>query len=178
MARKNRSVGGDVSINMTPMIDCTFQLILFFLLAAKLASQDLEPMLVAEPYDSVAIKEDKDKGGKGLDKMPNKIIVNVVSEYGNEKERPNPDKAREATKYVIRKEDYDVAAPEKLVEFFKKWKKGLIEQKFDKWYVEVRSDKDIQYYDVQPVLEAAARAGIPSLFITAIANKDKIVKVN
>ena len=82
MAKKTRSGGGEIGINMTPMIDCTFQLILFFVLAAKISEAELEKMLVSEPHKSKAVPPATKEGEEDFRKMPNKLIVNVVNEYG------------------------------------------------------------------------------------------------
>ena len=54
MAKKSvySSAGQPVQVefNMTPMIDVTFQLILFFILVGQVASDALARMLVPEPW--------------------------------------------------------------------------------------------------------------------------------
>jgi len=56
-----------VGFNMTPMIDCTFQLIIFFMLTTQMASAEFVPMQLPRPLRSVA-----------KEMTENKVIVNVV----------------------------------------------------------------------------------------------------
>ncbi|MHC5079838.1 MAG: ExbD/TolR family protein [Planctomycetota bacterium] len=42
MARKKKSQGDEMKMNMTPMIDVVFQLIIFFMLVTEMAQADLE----------------------------------------------------------------------------------------------------------------------------------------
>jgi biopolymer transport protein ExbD len=63
MAKKKKIVGGgSMDINMTPMIDCTFQLIIFFILTAQIASEEVAKVAVPEPHHSMAYPEGGDKG--------------------------------------------------------------------------------------------------------------------
>ncbi len=67
-----RSVYGrekpDVTFNLTPMIDVTFQLIIFFILAGSFASLDLIRMNVPELFAEDLIKDLE---------VPGKVVVNL-----------------------------------------------------------------------------------------------------
>lgn len=54
--------------DMTPMIDCTFQLIIFFMLVMDMSSQQVEKL--TPPYASKAIKVDD----------PTELVVNCMSD--------------------------------------------------------------------------------------------------
>jgi len=54
----SRSVSGDVSFNMTPMIDVVFQLIIFFLLSSHLAKQETQLKLPLPTADSGRTESD------------------------------------------------------------------------------------------------------------------------
>ncbi len=59
----------EVTFNMTPMIDCTFQLIIFFMLVTQMVSADYVDMKLPVPSGKNI--------GKELDEM-NRVVVNVV----------------------------------------------------------------------------------------------------
>jgi biopolymer transport protein ExbD len=185
MAKKVRPGGGEIGINMTPMIDCTFQLIIFFILAAKLANADLAELLVSDPHKSKAVVPDEKTGEGGLQNIPNKVIVNVVNVYGKDKKRPDLLQSREVAAYIVGTNEFWLKPNKKgkkvvtleqayrsLVDLLKKRKDNARSMGYDKFFVEVRGDRDIQYFDIQPVLEAAAVVGIANMNITAIADKD------
>lgn len=71
MALKTKSASpvlGDLKIDLTPMIDCTFQLIIFFILATDLSQRELEILTLPRAPSSVA-----DPGGD-----VDRIVVNIV----------------------------------------------------------------------------------------------------
>ena len=60
IARESRVRGHAViGINLTPMIDCTFQLIIFFILSTQLANRDLEKILLHRPVESQAHSDEE-----------------------------------------------------------------------------------------------------------------------
>ena len=79
MRSRSRDEGEEVDVQMTPLIDCVFILLIFFLLAATLKKphKELElqlphsaaASLVATSYDTVIIEMDKD-GGIYIDREP------------------------------------------------------------------------------------------------------------
>ena len=77
-----RGQSGDVSFNMTPMIDCVFQLIIFFILAGQVASQSLARVDLYKPWKSQAQKWNE--------KDPNRVIVNIPSKAGPEEKVSSP----------------------------------------------------------------------------------------
>jgi biopolymer transport protein ExbD len=74
MRRKKGGESSDVKMDMTPMIDCVFLLILFFLLTTEMTVQVEEVDL---PY-ALEAREDKEKGA---DDAP--ILINVVRDRKN-----------------------------------------------------------------------------------------------
>ena len=72
--------GGDSNFNMTPMIDVTFQLIIFFILAGQMSSQELARTIkLSRPYRSQARKDVPEQG-------QNRVVVNVVSRVATARE--------------------------------------------------------------------------------------------
>ncbi len=55
MPRERRAGNGAVDINMTPMIDCAFQLIIFFLLTAQMVGQDLTRSGAKQVYEQAGL---------------------------------------------------------------------------------------------------------------------------
>lgn len=69
MAPKNMEV--DITLDMTPMIDCVFQLIIFFMLITDLSQKDLEELKL--PTAAVA-EEDKP------DPKANRPVINLLAD--------------------------------------------------------------------------------------------------
>ncbi len=161
-AFRERTTSGNVSFNMTPMIDCTFQLIIFFILASQMASESLARLQLARPYQSQAIPAEQ------ID-SPGKVIVNVLSAVGDDEEF-NPALLGKASRYQIGSVKIardDVEGLQKLLADLKQ-ASGV-----KNFCVEVRADHRVNYSEVQPVMLAAARARIPKMNITALTLLDQ-----
>jgi biopolymer transport protein ExbD len=164
MARQRRSGTGEVSINMTPMIDCTFQLIIFFILATRFTSQAIEPLMLARPSESQA------QDSREMMDSPNRVIVNVVSkEEPAEEGRYDPVRAGEARAYVIYGTQVGVGDERRLIELFKQKRTASREMGMDEkdFFVEIRADKRVKFASISTVMTAAAKADIPRMNITA-----------
>lgn len=164
-ALRSGADAGAVSFNMTPMIDCVFQLILFFLLASQVASQDLPAMELHRPHRSQAQKPEDVR-------FPYKVVVNVLS--AREENNPDPVKAGKAKLYLVGGEK---VAPNKIQllerKLKKRWRETDDRHKKD-FFIEIRADKDVHFVDVVPVMETAAKVGIVKMNITALAKQAKL----
>ena len=158
-----RGGGGRVEFNMTPMIDVTFQLIIFFILAGQVASAELVQMKVPRPTESQALPENAI--------VKNRVIINIVSKAGVEKEDADPFLAGQAKEYRAAGKAFEAGDKEGLQE--------LLEMYYNRWmqdhpgsefFVEIRADHRVRYGHVEPALLAAAAAGIPKMNITALVN--------
>lgn len=170
MARRStfRSDGsaGEVTFNMTPMIDCVFQLILFFLLTSQVASAKLPPIKLAKPHESQA-QAHKDV------RFPYKVIVNVLSDRdvskAGDKGASDPRRAGRARLYVV--DGMEVSTKE-LIKLEKKlrdrWNSTDEEHK-NEFFLEIRADKDVHFNQIVPVMEAGAKVGILKMNLTALA---------
>ena len=162
---KKRKEQENIEFNMTPMIDVTFQLIIFFIIAGTIVSDELAALKVPDPTETMAREEFNGDGG---------LIVNIVSEVGDGDEE-GPEASR-AKYWVVRRIEIPVGDIDRLKEEFSKSVEGLSPDKKAKFTVEIRGDYRVQYGDIETVLLAAAEAGIPKMNITAIAdtrtNKD------
>ena len=157
-----RGPSGEVSFNMTPMIDCVFQLIIFFILAGQVASQALARVELYRPENSQAQKWDKQDR--------NRVIVNVPSMAGPLRAGKSGPFANQALAYLVSGRRYEVGDEMALVEEFKRRSQPYLEQGGE-FFVEIRADRRVSFADVVPILLAAAEADIPKMNITALLPK-------
>lgn len=163
---KRRKVGGSPGeVNMTPMIDCTFQLIIFFILTAQMASEQAK-VLVPAPNISQALSE------KDVTITPARVTVNVVSKMGDKEENRDSITAARVECYQVGGEKIPPEDTARLVEILTERKVSATNQgiKEKDFYVEIRGDKDIAFGGIEPVLLAAAEAKIKKMSITAIVD--------
>ncbi len=160
-----QGAGGDVEFNMTPMIDCTFQLIIFFILASSVLSPTLAELELHRPTMSVAKEEKKEK------LVSNRVVVNVISAAGRNTEAA-PVTQVKALEYKIMGRSIDIGDVATLVKTFEEHKKRAKKEKLDlaKFRVEIRSDKRVSYRAIKPVMQAAGKAGISLLDLTALVD--------
>jgi len=167
--------GEDVSFNMTPMIDCTFQLIIFFILTSQTANEAYAKNVeIIRPLNSQAIPAT-------VAKFPNKVTVNVVSVAAGE-EDADPERAAAADFYKINTEKFKVGEWDAMIEVIRLRKRDF-EQQFgttpapngseeEAFFLEVRADKRVSWRDVAPVIRAGVEAGISKMNITALTAHD------
>lgn len=159
-----RHAGEGFSFNLTPMIDVTFQLIIFFILAGQIASSELAQLLLPDLHKSMAMDEEKWK--------VNRIVINVVSQAPTEKREAssvNAFLAAQAKVYRVGGIEVDVRDYARLVQVLdrqKREKQG--DTSDDEFYVEIRSDYRVSYAQVEPVMMAAAAVGFKKMNITAL----------
>lgn len=161
MSKRKRSVGGEVEMNMTPMIDVTFQLILFFILAGQVASEALAKMELTQPHQSQAIKEDDATTSL-------KMIINIISK-GAVDENADPYIAGKVLRYQIGTQRISPGNEQKIVEILEDMLEPLTkEQREKQFFVEIRADKRVHFSGVEPVLTAATEAGVKRMNLTAL----------
>jgi biopolymer transport protein ExbD len=151
---------GDVGFNMTPLIDCTFLLIIFFILASQMASDSLATLELPRPFASQAVSSDR--------REVRRLIVNVPSAEGEGLVSPN--QIGQAAGYKIEGRWVEVGDYETLVDLLRSRRQaagagGL--------FLEVRADRRVQFGHVQPVMDAAAEAGIDRVNLTALLESGK-----
>ena len=151
--------------NLTPMIDVTFQLIIFFILVGQITSEDLKPLIPPMPYDSLANQDASTKFN---------IIVNVPSEAGDDLKYVVDSEAKavathRAEMWFVSGEevelDNDEALKDALVLRLAKFGEDQAEA-----CVEIRCDRRVYYENVERVLLAAGKAGISKMNITALVD--------
>lgn len=140
---------------MTPMIDCTFQLIIFFMLTTQTASADFVRLNVPKPDFSQARKPDES----------NRAMINVVP-YSPIEIRRNRALLGVAKEYRVGVTSIRRGDTEKLIRVLKAARKRCPDPK--KFVVEIRADKRIRYNQVEPVLSALEEAKLSKMYITAM----------
>ena len=149
-----------IDFNMTPMIDVTFQLILFFILVGQVASDALARMELAKPEKSQAIKTET--VGTGT-----KIIINIVSKAAVEDKEVKPFLAGQVDRYVVGGQPFGVGDEEKIVRVLEQ-ELSKPEVKPEEFFVEVRADRRVFFAGVEPIITAAVDAGVRRMNITAL----------
>lgn len=165
MAKKKRE-HAPVEANLTPMIDMTFQLIIFFILAGQMANDALAKLTPPKPHVSQALE------AKELD-SPGKVIVNVVPKT-EEQIAGNPADVGKADHYMISGKKIPSHDYKTLLATLKTAKERSGEQYKETFYVEVRADKDVRFGDVKPVMQAAAEAMILKMNISALTATNEV----
>ena len=149
-----------IGFNMTPMIDCTFQLILFFMLTTQMASAEYVDMDVPKPLQSVGREIEPD--GKSVE-----VLVSVAPYSRREIAQDKTGALKGDVKFFqlgtlrIKPEQQD-----RLVLELKKIKRR--EAKDREIIVEVRADRSIEYGLVEPVLQAITAAEIGKMRLTVM----------
>ncbi len=151
----HKSGPAEMTVNMTPMIDCVFQLLIFFMLTTQMASADFVNMKVPKPDLSQAKKPQEG----------NKAVVNVEP-FTEEEIIANSAKKGLAKQYGMGSLKIEVGNIEKLVRELDKARRTSENPK--EFVVELRADKSIRYDQIEPVLQAMQQAELGKMFITAM----------
>ncbi len=163
-----RSTGNRLQLQLTPMIDCTFQLILFFLLTTQMAGQELPDLLLHEPEKPMSSALAPDAGRRSH------VTVNVLTRYKAPKDERDPNFSIVADRYQVGLDMVSAGHPEafsRLTELLRSRKSSAGGDAAEFW-VEIRADRDIRYGDVESVMQAASDAGIERMSLTAVDPQD------
>lgn len=152
-----------IGFNMTPMIDCTFQLILFFMLTTQMASAEYVDMDVPRPYQSVGQEIQHD--GKSL-----VVLVSVAPYSKREIARDKTGSLKGDVKFFqLRTMSIKPEQQDRLILELKKIRRR--EAKKREMIVEIRADRRIEYGLVEPVLRAITAAEIGKMRLTVMREK-------
>ena len=151
MARKKQNV--DAPMDLTPMIDCVFLLIIFFMCVTEMARNEVEQLTL--PKANKAINDDK--------APKDRQIINVTYTIVNNKEI--------VSNIIIRKVNFN--NQEELVAFLKNKaeRAGRNEKGVSKLTVKIRADGRVAYQQVQRVMVACMKAGISRISFGAEPRK-------
>jgi len=175
MAKKKlESHGGAAEVNLTAMIDCTFQLIIFFILTAQMASEQAK-VLISTPTESMALSVLNPESAP----FPNKVTVNICGKFGNDKpEKRDASQSSSAEFYQIGGDRIELHEEERLIERLKAARAAALQKNPNaEFFVEIRADRDINYAGIEPVLLAAGEAKMQRMTITAEAIEEKQSKL-
>ena len=152
MARKKQNV--DAPMDLTPMIDCVFLLIIFFMCVTEMARNEVEQLTL--PKANKAVKDDK--------APKDRQIINVTYTIVNNKEI--------VSNIIIRKVNFN--NQDELVAFLKNKaeRAGRNEKGVSKLTVKIRADGRVAYQQVQRVMVACMKAGISRISFGAEPRKN------
>lgn len=149
MARRNIDTEADVEIDMTPMIDIVFNLIIFFMLVNDMSQKEFENLTLPKSEQS-----DED--------LPNpdetRVIVNIAPEL-------EPGQPLESWKpgdpigIRIKRQKYDLEGLARELFVWAEKKRDLEHPaKPSEVYMLIRCHEDIRWREVQWVMQAAAKS--------------------
>lgn len=127
-----------VRMNMTPMIDVTFQLILFFILAGHLAQQESPVDLRLPPATT---------GEKAEESDTRRIVINIT---------PN-------SRILVGGRSVDEAGLRSILE--------AEADRHEDLEVRIRTDRQVPYATVGPVLVSCAKAGIWNVSFSVVEDR-------
>jgi biopolymer transport protein ExbD len=154
---------GDVSFNYIPLIDVTFNLIIFFVLTSEISSERRARVLIPNPYQpQAAAAHSKAKG--------NSVVLSVTSEA---KDVADLSGGLHHFRYEIngmQVEDIrnleDVAQKIKQQQLLYEKIAGKPSGSQSDFFVEIRADSRLGFQEVSPVIQAIAGAGIRNIAIS------------
>jgi len=147
---------GGVSFNMTPLIDCTFLLIIFFILASQMGSDSLAQLELPRPHASQAVSSDR--------RQTRRLIINVISAEPSEGVFGGY-RLGQASAYKVEGRLVEIGDVETLAAIIAARRAEAGE---DELQVEIRADRRVQFGHVQPAMDAALEAGVSRVNITAL----------
>jgi len=147
-------------MNMTPLIDVTFQLIVFFLLVSNIASKQVIEMVVPDLEEPKTFEL-----GEG-----DRIIVNVAQPKIEDRRDKDPHLAVDgfAQRLAIGSTEMSIDDLELLTSELKSEAERLKKRNpDDEVEVLLRADSALYYEEVQPVMAAITAAGIGKIKLVA-----------
>ncbi|MCI0342173.1 MAG: biopolymer transporter ExbD [Planctomycetales bacterium] len=137
---------GDLKMEMTPMIDCVFQLLIFFMICTEIAQSELEMLTL--PHASESIPDEKP------DKK--RMVLNVTKDG----------KIKFRGKSKSKQQLHDLLALEARIAPKEKDNPALSSKA-----ILIRSDSEAEYKHVQLIMQECATVGIWKLELAAASQK-------
>jgi len=140
----------EIELNLTPMIDVVFNLIIFFMIITDLTQKDIEQLTLPKASQD---KEDK------ADEKETRVIINVAKEVGPKKQYKTIESWPPGGPVMVKVKGRELNLEQLKEELFK-----IAETNRDlthpmqpsEVFVLIRCDKDIRWREVQWVMQAAA----------------------
>ena len=141
MAKKKKATdASDVELNMTPMIDVVFNLIIFFMIVTDMSQKELE--LLKLPRSSEAMEDSGDEKER-------RVIINIV--------KSKTFKQDKQVKIFIRKIEYDLDKLKEHLFIHADTQRDMDHpSQPSEIFVLIRCDQDIRWREVQWVMQACA----------------------
>lgn len=143
-------------MNMTPLIDVVFQLIIFFMLVNDIVGQEAVQMIVPQLTNART---------REMGEMDSRVVVNIAPEPylpGDRKGDSVLNTGGRAVNVVIGLEEFDISNLAGMTAFLQDYK-----AKSPDGQVLLRADAAIRYDQVQPVMMAITAAGISKINLVA-----------
>ncbi|MFP4355130.1 MAG: ExbD/TolR family protein [Phycisphaerae bacterium] len=152
--KKNSTLGAGVEINMTPMIDCTFLLIVFFILTSQIIKAELVDMVVPDVTRAQVPSEQKPEDD-------NAIIIQAVSKAaaGDRTDSTAAEDLHRERGYRVGTQDFepgDYTGIEQAIQLAMEEARAA---GFKTFKVIVRADARLKYQYVYRLMERASVAG-------------------
>jgi biopolymer transport protein ExbD len=150
MASAKHAAEEEIELNLTPMIDVVFNLIIFFMIITDLTQKDIEQLTLPKASQD---KEDK------ADEKETRILINVLKEVGRDKQYKEIKDWPPGGPVMVKVKGQELTLDKLKEELFK-----IAETDRDmdhpmqpsEVFVLIRCDKDIRWREVQWVMQAAA----------------------
>jgi biopolymer transport protein ExbD len=140
--KKTQSDASDVELNMTPMIDVVFNLIIFFMIVTDMSQKELEQLTL--PKSDMAVEDTGDETER-------RVIINIV------KKNPKTFDQDKEVEIFIKKVPYDLDRLKELLFTHAEAKRDLDHpSQPSEIFVLIRCDQDIRWREVQWVMQACA----------------------
>ncbi|MHC4470807.1 MAG: ExbD/TolR family protein [Planctomycetota bacterium] len=140
MARNFQGDQAELELNMTPMIDVVFNLLIFFMIVIDMTQKELE--LLTLPWSESAVE---DKG----DEEERRVIINVSKSRSWDQDA--------AVEIRVKSELYDLDGLKDLMFKHAETKRDMTHpMKPSEIFAMIRCDKDIRWREVQWVMQACA----------------------
>jgi len=146
--------GSALNINLTPMIDCTMLLVIFFLLTTEIASSNFIQLKLPKPWESMARERSS----------ANRAVINVIP-YSDADIKAGIGKLEKAMKYQLEPYEYENRTLLNLIPELRRRK--ALSDKPDDFTVVIRSDQRIDYTEVEPLFPCIQDAGIIKVQLSA-----------
>jgi biopolymer transport protein ExbD len=143
MAKKKSAADAkDAELNMTPMIDVVFNLIIFFMIVTDMSQKELEQLTL--PNSTQAVEDEGDENER-------RVIINIV------KKDPENFEQNKEVEIFIKKVPYDHDRLKEHLFTHAETKRDMEHpSQPSEVFVLIRCDQDIRWREVQWVMQACA----------------------
>lgn len=156
MSKIYKKGAANAELNMTPLIDVTFQLIIFFMLVNNIVAQETVQMIVPQLTDPKT---------RELGEVDNRMVVNIVPGPYDTADRKGENVLNidgTAVKVIIGNREFGPMDLQPMSDFLKEYKAS-----FPEGLILLRADAALNYESVQPVMSAVTAAGISKINLVA-----------